>query len=82
MDQNNATTLKNFFPLLANTWTGIAYDLAHYDELPMSQGKDGGHVEKMEFVFVRDERWKYVLMSLALLTFLIIIIVAVVLPFQ
>lgn len=82
---NNSTTLTNFFPLLANTWTGIVYDLAHYDELPMGAGHEEDknvHVEKLEYVFVRDDRWKYVLMSMAIIAFLIIIIVAIVLPFQ
>jgi hypothetical protein len=69
-------SIRNLLPCIANTWTGIAYDMARYDQLPVDSNE--GHAKKIEYVFVRDERWKYVVTTGLLVLFVTLLIAAII----
>lgn len=72
-------SLKNLLPCIGNTWTGIAYDMSHYNELPVQAKPDENvHQKKLEYVFVRDDRGKYVMVTAAAILLVILLIVAIV----
>ncbi len=62
--------LRNLFPCIGNTFSGIAYDMAHYDQLPTDK--------KFEYIIMRDTRWKYVVTTGLLFLFVILLIAAIV----
>lgn len=62
-------SLDTLIPCMGNTFTGIVYDMQHIKEIP-----DG--VNKFNYIFVRDDRWKYGLLFFLFLFFLILLIVA------
>lgn len=57
------------FPRIGNAFVGIAYDMAHYDELPTN--------DKFDYIVIREERWKYVLITGLFLLFIVFLIAAV-----
>lgn len=69
----NVYSLETLLPCIGNTWTGIAYDLAHYDQLPgASEGEN-----TFSYVFARDDRWKYVLSTAIIFLVVVILISAI-----
>lgn len=66
-------TIKNLLPCILNTYSGIAYDLAHLKELP-TNGTD----ETAQFILLRDDRHKYLIVSFLILLFVLLFIAAIV----
>jgi len=63
-------SLTDLFPKMRDSVVGIAYDLAHYDELPSDN--------KVDYILVREERWKYSLMSFLFFLIFIFLIIAII----
>ncbi len=74
----NEYSLRNLFPCIANTWTGIAYDMAHYDDLSVDSGDTNEHQAKIEYVVMRDDRFKYVITTGLLFLLVVLLIAAVI----
>jgi hypothetical protein len=62
-------SLNTLLPCMGNTLTGIVYDMQHMKELPPD-------VNKFNYIFVRDDRWKYGLLFCLFFLLLILLIVA------
>lgn len=62
--------LRNLFPCIGNTFSGIAYDMSNYDRLPTDN--------KFEYIVMRDDRYKYVITTGLLFLFVILLIAAIV----
>ncbi len=66
-------TIKNLFPCILNTYSGIAYDVAHWKELPVNGADDTAR-----FIFLRDDRYKYVTVSILIVLFVLLLLAAII----